>query len=86
MKVVAIFVCFIGITTSVYAEKKWIPIEVINPNENGKSDTTKSKRLPANKWMDNIKVMQRLLDNTRKDDVDSENKKNWYELDKIKNN
>jgi hypothetical protein len=73
-------------TTNVYADKKWIPIEAINPNENGTSDTNKSKPLPTNKWIDNIKVMQRLLDNTSKDDVDSENKKNWYELNKVEHN
>lgn len=81
MKVVLFLVCFILIT-NVYAEKKWIPIEPISLNASPKSDSNKSS-LPVNKWIENAQAMKRLLDHTSKDDLSTENKKNWYDLDKL---
>lgn len=83
MKVVLFIVCFILIT-NVYAEKKWIPIEPISLNASPKSDSNKSS-LPVNKWIENAQVMKRLLDRTSQDDINSENKKNWYDFNKLEN-
>jgi hypothetical protein len=83
MKVVLVVVCFTFITNA-YAEKKWIPIEPIGSNEKFKSDSNKSS-LPVNKWIENAQVMKHLLDRTSQDDVNSENKKNWYDFDKLEN-
>ncbi len=83
MKIVLVIVCFIFITNA-YAEKKWIPIESIGSNEKLKPDSNKSS-LPVNKWIENAQVIKRLLDHTSKDDENSENKKNWYDFDKLQN-
>ncbi len=87
MKAVAILLPFILIATTLYAEnreKKWIPIEPITINHTTKIESNTSKIQPANKWIDNVKVIQRLLDNKGKED-DTENKKNWYSLDTTEN-
>lgn len=87
MKAVAFLLPFMLIVTTLYAEnreKKWIPIEPININNTTKIENNKSKIQPANKWIDNVKVIQRLLDNKGKED-DTGNKKNWYSLDTTEN-
>ncbi|MCX6061664.1 MAG: hypothetical protein NT103_05375 [Campylobacterales bacterium] len=83
MKIVLVIVCFTFITNA-YAEKKWIPIESIGLNEKLKPDSNKSS-LPVNKWIENAQVIKHLLDHTSKDDENSENKKNWYDFDKLQN-
>lgn len=87
MKAVAVLLPIILIATNLYAEnreKKWLPIEPIKINDTTKIESNKSKIQPANKWIDNVKVIQRLLDNKGKED-DTENKKNWYSLDTTEN-
>lgn len=85
MKTAAVIVCFTFIATSVYADSKWIPIEPIKTNESSKTDSNTSKLRPANTWVENIRVIQRLLDNKNKDTVTAEGKKNWYSLDNAEN-
>lgn len=83
MKAVAVSL-LIGLSVNVYGDVKWIPIEPIKINESSKQDINKSKLPPANKWIENVKVLQRLLDKS-KDDLTTENKKNWYSLDNAEN-
>lgn len=85
MKTAAVIVCFTFIATSVYADSKWIPIEPIKTTEASKTDSNTSKLRPANTWVENIRVIQRLLDNKNKDTVTAEGKKNWYSLDNAEN-
>lgn len=85
MKIAAVIVYFTFIATYVYADSKWIPIEPIKTTEASKTDSNTSKHRPANTWVENIRVIQRLLDNKNKDTVTAEDKKNWYSLDNTEN-
>lgn len=85
MKIAAVTVCVIFTVTNVYADSKWIPIEPIKTHENSKADINKSKLLPANKWIENLRVIQNLLDTKSKDNVTTDNKKSWYSLDNTEN-
>lgn len=85
MKIAAVIVYFTFIATYVYADSKWIPIEPIKTNEVSKTDSNTSKLRPANTWVENLRVIQRLLDNKNKDNVTAEDKKSWYSLDNGEN-
>jgi hypothetical protein len=83
MKAVAGIVSFAWITTNVYADIKWIPIEPIHPHENFKPDSNKSKPQPANQLFENVKMIQQLLDKRSKGDLNPEKSKNWYAIDEM---
>jgi hypothetical protein len=88
MKFTAVLLLFILIPPNLLSEnreKKWIPIEPIKINDTAKIESNKSKTQPVNKWIENVKVLQKLLDNKGKEE-DPENKKNWYSLDSLESN
>jgi len=85
MRAVAVVVCFVCATVNIYAEVKWIPIEPLPFNETPKHDSNRSTLHSPNPLLENIKIMRRLLDTTSKDDLNAEDKKNWYSLDSTVN-
>jgi len=75
------------ISTVSYSDVKWIPIEPIKKNESFiKQDSNKSKAQPNNKMLENVQAIINILDHTNKDNIKTENKKKWYELDDLENN
>lgn len=88
MKFIAVLLLLILIPPNLFSEnreKKWIPIEPIKINDTVKIERNTSKIQPVNKWIENVKVIQQLLDNKGKEE-DPENKKNWYSLDSMESN
>ncbi|NCO00700.1 MAG: hypothetical protein GW906_02555 [Epsilonproteobacteria bacterium] len=66
MKSVLFLLCFV--VFNLFGDPKWIPIEPLDFNEKPKSDTNQTKLKAENQILNNLKIIQRLLNTTRKQD------------------
>ena len=87
MKLTLLFLLFQ--TTTVYAEKNWIPLTPLNETKTPKStpsfDLNLSQIEPINKIIKNATVVKQLFDAVNKKEVPTTNDKNWFAL-KIEDN
>jgi hypothetical protein len=66
MKSLLFLSCFL--VFNLFGDPKWIPITPLDFNEKPKNDTNQTKLKAENQMLNNLKIIQKLLNSTRKYD------------------
>lgn len=80
MKYIVLILCIACIKINLSANTNWIPLEPVNE----KLKTNPQMLKPINKFIDNAKVIKKLLDKKNdKQELEISDIKKWYILDNI---